>query len=286
MTTLTFWTVRSSRLAGMWYPARADALRQSVDRFLHSAEATASEPAVPNIRGVLAPHAGHRYSGPVAGHAFAHVRNLPVDTVVVIGPLHYPLPEVPVSAGILTTGHRAYETPLGDVPVDVDSLQALAKHIPMMQVLDDPEHSIEIELPFLQQVLKPGFRLVPIMLRDQRVETARLIGSILADVFKDRPTLLVASSDLSHFYPQDVAQRYDHKMLDSVTAMNAVQVIEYDERGIAFACGCGAIAAVLFALKAIATASTANVLNYATSGDVNGDYARVVGYGAAAFSAS
>lgn len=283
MQALTFTSVRHSPLAGTWYPGRAETLRQTIERFIDAAEPTAPTTHLP--RALLAPHAGYRFSGPVAAHSFLQVQNQPFETVVVIGPLHYQLPDLPPTAGVLTTGHSAYQTPLGDVPIDTDSLIALAKEVPLTQVRDDPEHSIEVEIPFLQFLLKPGFRLLPIMLNDQRVDTARLLGEALARILKEKQALLIASSDLSHFYQQKVANAYDQKMLDRVVALDAENVIRYDERGIAFACGCGAIAAVIYALQMLEKQAgvRASVLNYATSGDINGDYSRVVGYGAAAF---
>lgn len=281
--------VRPSPLAGQWYPGQADALRTMIDRFLETAhrQHKPEAPGQGHLLGLLAPHAGLRYSGPVAAHAFAGVQDLAFDSVVVAGPLHYPLPGV-----ILTTAHTHYETPLGSIPVDREALDRLEAFVPLTRLTNDPEHSVEIELPFLQHVLKPGFTLVPLMLRDQSEARAEALGNALAEVLRGRNVLFVASSDLSHFYPQPVANDYDHKMLDRVAAMDAEKVVAYNEAGIAFACGAGAIAAVLHAIRAWDAESApgeaprATIVNYATSGDVTGDYARVVGYGAATFTFS
>ncbi len=276
--------IRPSPLAGMWYPANADALRTMLGKFLDSASEAAPETSPGRLLGLLTPHAGYRFSGPVAAYAFNALHDLTFDTVVIIGPLHYQLPGLQRSTTILTTGHKAYGTPLGQVPVDQDVLAALNALLSLTPLRDDPEHSIEIQLPFLQQTLKRGFSFVPLMLYDQGQETARRLGAALEEALRDRQALLVASSDLSHYYPQKVANQLDAQMLECVEAMDAERVIAYDENGTAFACGHGAIAAVIYALQQ-AGGAKAHIVRYATSGDTSGDTARVVGYGAATFRA-
>ncbi len=266
--------VRPSPLAGKWYPNRADDLIGMMDRFLSAA---GPAPAHGRIWGLLAPHAGYRYSGPVAAHAFALVKDLACDTVVVVGPMHHPYPGT-----VLTTAHGAYATPLGEVRVDREVLNALGHLIRLSTVRNDPEHSVEIELPFLQHVLKPGFSFVPIMLRDQSAEQSRALGTALAELLRGREVLFVASSDLSHFYPQDVANQYDSMMLACVESMDADCVVTYNESRTAFACGYGAIATVIHAVRAW-NADHARIVGYGTSGDVTGDFREVVGYGAAIF---
>jgi AmmeMemoRadiSam system protein B len=266
----------------MWYPGRADRLMAMMDDMLEEVEAAGSGPAVEDVRGLLAPHAGYRYSGPVAARAFEAVRGHAYDTVVVIGPLHRPLPGLSGATRALTTGHDAYETPLGLVPVDHETVAAIAAHLPLQPVRGDPEHSVEIELPFLQHVLQPGFRLVPIMLLDQSKRLASELAEALAEALPGRRALLVASSDLSHFYPQPIANDLDSKMLGAVADLDGPRIVDLDEQGVAFACGHGAIATVIETLKLVST-PRATIVRYATSGDVTGDYAQVVGYGAATF---
>jgi AmmeMemoRadiSam system protein B len=267
--------VRPSPLAGRWYPAQAENLRNMVERFLTATPPTNVDSS--KVLGLLAPHAGLRFSGPVGAHAFALIRNLSFDSVVVIGPMHHPIPGT-----IQTTAHLAYETPLGIIPVDRETLTTIGKTMPLTPLRNDPEHSVEIELPFLQHVLKPGFTLVPLMLRDQSEAQAELLGSVLADSLSNRKVLFVASSDLSHFYPQKVANELDSKMLGAIEAMDAERVVDLNERGLAFACGYGAIATVIHAITAWSV-NRAKITGYATSGDVTGDFTQVVGYGAGAF---
>jgi MEMO1 family protein len=258
-----------------WYEADPDRLAAKVDDFIARAEI----PAITGrLVGVLAPHAGHRYSGPVAGYAFKAVQGMDVDLVVVVGPSHHLFPGT-----VLTTAHDAFWTPLGLVPVANDLIDALRAHVPLNALREDPEHAIEIELPFLQRVLG-NFRLLPLWLMDQSLALARQLGNALAEVVKDKKVLLVASSDLSHFYPQAVANQLDQQVLDAVNAYNPAAVITAEADGRKIACGHGALSTVMIAAQHLG-ANTAQVINYATSGDVSHDYHQVVGYSAALFSA-
>jgi AmmeMemoRadiSam system protein B len=229
----------------------------------------------------MAPHAGHVYSGPVAGYAFAAVRGFQPEVVAVVSPMHFPY-----QPALLTSAHRAYETPLGQVPIDTESVEALDRLLQtelgfgLAPVRNDPEHSLEIELPFLQRALQASFRLIPVMMRDQSTRVARTLGDSLADILADKPCLLVASTDLSHFYPQELANALDAEMLHQVESFDPVGVLRVEEEGRGFACGRSALAAVLWAAKALG-ADQVQVLRHATSGDVTGDYSEVVGYAAA-----
>jgi AmmeMemoRadiSam system protein B len=270
--------IRPSPIAGQWYPADPLRLAAQVDSQIQSAR-------LPEIQGevvaVIAPHAGHLYSGPVAGYAFATLRGLAPELVAVVAPMHHYY-----SQPLLTTAHEAYATPLGEIVVDRDAVNTLTESLKnelgfgLTPVARDPEHSLEIELPFLQRSLKPPFQLLPIMIRDQSSRTAQRLGEALADVLKDRKAILVASSDLSHFYPQGIAEKLDSAFLQQVAAFDPDGVIQIEQEGRGFACGRGAVASVLWAAKSLG-ANQVQVLHYATSGDVTGDYEGVVGYGAA-----
>lgn len=270
--------LRPSPIAGKWYPSNPQRLADTVEAFIQEANLP---PIEEQIVAVMAPHAGHIYSGPVAGYAFAALRGLSPDLVVVVSPMHYDYPQP-----LLSTTHQAYSTPLGSIPVDHQILGVLnnrmknALGIEISCVSRDPEHSLEIELPFLQHVLPAGFKLLPIMVRDPRADLMQALGMALAESLRDQNVLLVASTDLSHFYPQETAARLDSYFLDQVAAFNPSGVLqaEIEKRG--FACGRGAVAAVLWAAKYLG-ADQVKILKYATSGNVSGDYDQVVGYGAA-----
>ena len=147
-------------------------------------------------------------------------------------------------------------------------------------VRNDQEHSLEIELPFLQRSLKGDFRLLPVMVRAQEPQVARKLGEAVAKILKGKNSLLVASTDLSHFYEQEAARLLDAEMLRCMESFEPDSIFEAERTGKGFACGHAATAAVLWAARQLG-GKTVKVLNHATSGDVTGDYGRVVGYGAA-----
>jgi MEMO1 family protein len=270
--------IRPSPIAGQWYPGDPKRLSASVDRYIHDAR-------LPELRGeviaIVTPHAGHMYSGPVAGYAFATLQGLKPDLVAVVSPMHHPYYEP-----LLTTAHAAYETPLGVIPVDREAVKDLSQLLEkelgfgLVPVRRDPEHSLEIELPFLQRALTSEFKLLPVMVRDQTVQVMHILGQCLAKTLNGRNAVIVASTDLSHFYPQKIANQLDETMLKCIEEFDPAAVIMVEEEGRGFACGRGALAAVLWAAKDLG-ADHVRVLHHATSGDVTGDYSEVVGYGAA-----
>ena len=270
--------IRPSPIAGRWYPGDSNQLAASVDKYVDAAQ-------VPEIDGevvgIIVPHAGHTYSGPVAGYAFKAIRDLQPELVAVISPMHQPY-----SQPFLTCAHQAYQTPLGKINVDQESVSGLSDALEiklgfgLTPVRNDQEHSLEIELPFLQRVLSSEFDLLPVMVRDQTPKVVETLGRALAGVLVGRSALLVASSDLSHFYDQLQAEQLDGEMLSRVEAFDPLGVLQAEEEGKGFACGRNAIAAVLWAARELG-ANKVKVLNHATSGDVTGDYSGVVGYAAA-----
>jgi MEMO1 family protein len=270
--------VRPSAIAGIWYEGNPQALRKQVNNYLAAAR-------IPDLRGrvvaLISPHAGHRYSGSTAGHAFRTVQGVSYDTVAILSPYHNYHP-----APLLTTSHTAYSTPMGDISVDKAALSSLEKEVRSrtgigLTLLDhDVEHSLEIELPFLQAALVGAFSLLPLMLRTLSREFLQALGQSLATVLKDRRALLVASTDLSHFYPLSQADQLDAEMLNRIASFSPDKVLEAEENGIAFACGAPAVATVLWASRALG-ASQVQVLHHTTSAEVTHDTSSVVGYGAA-----
>jgi MEMO1 family protein len=276
--------VRPSPIAGQWYPGDAHKLAAQVDRYMDQAR-------LPQLDGeivaVMAPHAGHLYSGPVAGYAFAALRGMKPAVVIVVSPMHQPYWEP-----LLTTAHSAYATPLGDIPVQRAALDELDGFLNaelgfgLTPVANDMEHSLEIELPFLQRALAAPFELVPVMLREQGKAVSQGLGRALARLLSSgqalagQSAILVASTDLSHFYTQVEAKRLDGTLLRQVEKFDPEGVLRVEELNQGFACGHGALAAVLWAARELG-GNHVQVLKHATSGDVTGDYDRVVGYGAA-----
>jgi AmmeMemoRadiSam system protein B len=270
--------LRPSPIAGTWYAGDPDALSRNVDAYIDQA-------TLPELAGevvaVVAPHAGLRYSGPVAGYAFSALKGNTYDLVAIISPMHHPYHQE-----LITSSHQAYATPLGNVPIDKESVRQLDEHLRADRGLGleavpfDPEHSLEIELPFLQRCLEEEFSLLPVMVRSQKPEISRSLGLSLAKTLKGKRAVIVASSDLSHFYDHETALRYDRVMLKQLEEFSPEGIFEAEHSGKGFACGHAAMAAVLWAARELG-AEKVKVLYSATSGDTSGDYSSVVGYGAA-----
>ncbi len=217
--------VRQAAVAGGFYPADPKTLLAMMDDML--AHAASSQPpiTVPTndpILAVVAPHAGYQFSGPVAAYTYAALKGRKFSRVVVIAPSHF-------EAFDFTSVYEgdAYATPLGTVPVDKAFAKQLAQMSPTIQLSsrghtptkEGAEHAVEVELPWLQRVLG-NFQLVPIVMGDQSYESSRALGVALAKLIqgKDKDTLIVASSDLSHYHPYDEAVKIDHKTLTALQA--------------------------------------------------------------------
>jgi AmmeMemoRadiSam system protein B len=271
--------LRPSPIAGLWYEGDRRALARSVDAYLDAAQLPELEG---EVVGVVAPHAGHRYSGPVAGYAFAAVRGRQPDLVAVLSPFHNYHQEA-----LLTAAYDAYVTPLGTVPVAKQAVTTLEASLAerggpgLTAISEDPEHSLEIELPFLQRALASKWKLLPLMVRVQEPQACQQIGAALAATLRDTGALLVASTDLSHYHDQQTALAMDRAFLTQVEAFEPEPLFDLEKSGRGSACGLGALAAVMWAARELG-ADRIEVLRHATSGDTTGDYSAVVGYGAAA----
>ena len=273
--------VRLAGVAGSFYPADPKALSATIDEML--ARAT-PPPIIAPILAVVAPHAGYQYSGPVAAYTYAALKGRKFSRVVVIAPSHY-------EAFDFTSVYEgdAYATPLGTVQVDKAFARQLVKMSPTMQLSSqghDPtpagaEHAIEVQLPWLQRVLGE-FELVPIVMGDQSYENSRALGVALAKLIQGGDTLIVASSDLSHYHPYDEAVKIDHKTLNALEQWDYLSMSRNFGTRTWEACGGAPIVAAMIAAERMG-ANQAQVLKYANSGDTSGDRSRVVGYSADVF---
>ncbi len=255
--------VRPAAVAGTFYPRRPEQLRAEITRLL--GEAVTPVDSVP--KAVIAPHAGYIYSGRVAATAFATLRDFAqvIDHVLIIGPAHY----APVRGLAIPTAD-AFETPLGRVPVHREALAALTD-LPFVIVADGPhapEHALEVELPFLQ-MLMPSFRLTPLLVGDADPQE---VAGALARLWNWPNTVIVVSSDLSHYNDYETARR-----LDTATAA-AIERGDWGGLGPNQACGCLAVAGLL--VEAGRRGFKARRLALCNSGDTVGPRDRVVGYGA------
>jgi MEMO1 family protein len=270
--------VRPAAVAGAFYPADARELAHMVDGFV----AQAAPPPVPNLVAIVAPHAGYQYAGHVAGWSYALLKGRHYRRVVVIAPSHYEsFPFAAVFDG------AAYTTPLGRVPIDRAFANKLAAASPLVRLssrghtpdADKREHSVEVQLPFLQRVLG-DFQLVAVVMGEQDYATCRALGLALAKLAGPE-TLIVASSDLSHYHSYDEAVKMDHKTLAAIEEWDYLSMSRNFARRIWEACGGGPIIAAMMAAERLG-ANQAIVLKYANSGDVTSERSRVVGYGAVA----
>ena len=275
--------IRPSAVAGTWYPGDPGALRAAVDGHLAEAEPTPAGDVV----AVIAPHAGLVYSGPVAAHAYRAVAGRPYDVVVLVGPSHYHGFE-----GVAIWPAGAFETPLGRVEVEAGVADRLLSSpvVGTHPTAHDREHSLEMQLPFLQEVL-PDVPIVPLLLGYQERPTIEALAEALVEACAGLSPLLVASTDLSHFFDAARAAALDQVVVDHVARFDAAGLLaEYEgyslnDRGRYVACGGGAAIAVMLAAARLG-ADRARVLRRADSGDVSGDKTAVVGYLAAVFERS
>jgi AmmeMemoRadiSam system protein B/AmmeMemoRadiSam system protein A len=277
--------VREAAVAGAFYPADPKELSAMMDEML-------ARVTLPPIEGpilaAVAPHAGYQYSGPVAAYTYAALKGHKYSRVVVIAPTHY----VAFDYTSIYDGD-AYATPLGTIQVDKEFAHKLAKMsstINLSNMGHDPtraggEHAIEVELPWLQKVLG-DFELVPIVMGDQSYESSRALGVALAKMIqaekKEGDTLILASSDLSHYHPYDEAVTIDHKTLNALKAWDYYSMSRNFQSRVWEACGGAPIVAAMIAAERLG-ANKAEVLKYANSGDTAGDHSRVVGYSADLF---
>ena len=272
--------VRQAAVAGPFYPADANELRQTVDGFL----AQAAPPAVAgSIVTLIAPHAAHAYSGGVAAHAYALLKGRKPARVVVIAPSHFDS----FAYSAVFSGD-AYSTPLGTVPVDTAFAAKLGSMGPLIKLSTrghvaangHDEHALEVQLPFLQRTLGE-FKLVPIIMGDQSYDACRALGVALAKLIQGSDTLIIASSDLSHYHTYDDAVKLDRKTLKAILEWDYFSMSQNFASRVWEACGGGPIIAAMIVSERLG-ATEAKLLKYANSGDVSRERGSVVGYGALA----
>lgn len=260
--------LRKPAVCGQFYPANAQILRQQVATYL--------EPEAPKkeVRGAVVPHAGYMFSGPVAGAVYSRI--LFPDNFVILGPNHTGMG---TSYSIMSEGK--WETPLGEVSINSRLAQKILQYCPFLK--DDEkahlhEHSIEVQLPFLQNFEQP-FQFVPIVLAEINPEVYRSIGTAIARAIQEETgkTLVLASSDFTHYEPQSVAKEKDHRAIQSILKLDEEKLLQEVARHNISMCGYGPCYVMLTSCKALG-ATKSELIKYQTSGDIIGDYSQVVGY--------
>lgn len=273
--------IRQSVIAGSWYPGQPDVLRQTLEGYLADTETVELEG---ELRALISPHAGYAYSGTTAAHAYKQLEDGPTfETVTVLSPLHQAY-----LGRFAVTKAGYYETPLGLVEVDAELVESLGKEVTLNRVGFDGEHSLEIQLPFLQQVLGT-FTLLPVMLGEsltsgRGLAACRELSAALAKLLRDRGALIIASTDLSHLYDYNDVVRHDRVMIELVERFDVEGLARALIEGRCQACGGAPVVAALLTAQALG-ANEATVLHYTNSGDVTGNRrpgSYTVGYMAAA----
>jgi len=277
--------IRLPSQAGAFYAGKAESLKRQIEEcFLHELGPGKIPTVVKGPRriiGLICPHAGYMYSGPVAAHAYYNLAlDGKPDIVVLFGPNH-----TGYGSALAIMNEGFWRTPLGDVEVDSETANKIVKEARIVDVDDSAhrhEHSIEVQLPFLQYLFGSEFKIVPICFLMQDLPSARDVGQAVARVLSGKNALIIASSDMTHYEPQKSAEKKDRLALQAVEAMDEERFYSVIEEHRITACGYGPIMALITASKVLG-AKEAKLLCYRTSGDVIGDYSAVVGYAAVQF---
>ena len=272
--------------AGTFYPDTERALRTQIEKsFLHPLGPRAI-PTIPgtrnqNLLGLIVPHAGYIYSGPVAAHSYYHLASAGIfESVIILGPNHTGLGS---GVSIMTEGE--WTTPLGGVPIDTDLAREIVDSSEIVDVEEEAhrkEHSIEVQLPFLQFIYSNRFKFVPICMMLQDLQTSIEVGEALAKAAERHGATVLASSDWTHYEPQAEAESKDKQAIEAALEMNEQKFQRVIEDRSISACGYGPVTAMIHAIK-LRGVKTGKLLSYQTSGDTAGDKTSVVGYAAASF---
>jgi AmmeMemoRadiSam system protein B len=272
--------IRRPVQAGSFYSGTAESLKKQIEECFEHKLGPGKKPTVQKgprkIVGLVCPHAGYMYSGPVAAHSYY---NLAIDgkpdTVVVFGPNH-----TGEGSGFAVVKEGIWRTPLGDVQIDEAVAHEILRKSEIVDVDDSAhihEHSIEVQLPFLQYLYDSAFKFVPICFLMQDLESCREVGQAVAEALKGKNAVIIASTDMTHYEPHETAEKKDKKALVALEKLDEGEFYSTIERYYITACGYGPVVALATAAKLLG-AKKGQVLCYKTSGDITGDYSAVVGY--------
>ncbi len=271
-------------VAGTFYPSEdANLLRTIQECFRHELGPGKLPPAtgLPMPRALISPHAGYSYSGPIAAHGFYSVSSLEsIDLAIILGPNHWG-----IGSGIASVDGGLWRTPFGDVEVDSESVKELVRSTGIVDVDErahSKEHSIEVQIPFLQHIFSNKFKILPISMYLQDILTAQDIAKGLLPILNKKRTLLIASSDLTHYERLSNATRKDLQLVKAIESLDLEKFYEVLESLNVTACGYGPIGVLISIMKQIGI-SKGRLLKYATSGHTTKDFSSVVGYASIVF---
>lgn len=273
--------VRTPAVAGMFYPKEKNELKESIhDCIVHEYGVGESKMEFGKVYGVVCPHAGYMYSGPVASHSFQSISNQDFELAIIVGPNHWG-----IGCGVATMKDAVWQTPLGDVEVDSESAQQIHEISKLVEIdffSHIKDHSIEVQVPMLQELYKKPFKILPIILNDQEHEFAVEIGSAVAKLAQKKKSIIIASSDFTHYEENSFAHSQDRALIEPILDLDVERFYKVLNDRRVTACGYGAIASAMVACKELG-AKQGKLLKYATSGDIAGDKRSVVGYASIVF---
>ncbi len=273
--------IRTPAVAGMFYPSEKNKLTKLIeDCFLHSFGPGKNPKKIgKKIFGIICPHAGYTYSGPIACHSVNSISSESPELFIIIGPNHWG-----IGKSVATMTDCIWETPLGNVEVDSESakeISQLSKNIESDFFSHTREHSLEVQIPILQKTFS-NFKILPISLINQSKEIAKDVGLTIAKIAKKKNVMIIGSSDFTHYEPNEFAHEQDLALIEPILEMDVDKFYDVLQKRKVTACGYGAIASTIIACKELG-ATKGELLKYATSGDVTGDTSSVVGYGSIVF---
>ncbi|WP_101477207.1 AmmeMemoRadiSam system protein B [Candidatus Nitrosotalea bavarica] len=275
--------VRTPAVAGMFYPKTSQELKSSIKNcFLHKYGPGKLPPSPDDekIIGVICPHAGYEYSGPIAANSYYAISSQRPELVIIIGPNHWG-----IGRNVATMKEGVWRTPLGDIEVDAENsieINKICKSIELDSFSHTRDHCLEVQLPMLQEIFSHKFKILPLILIDQSYNATREIGKAIAKIAKIKNTMIIGSSDFTHYEPNDFAHAQDKSLIEAVVSLDVDKFYKILQEKQVSACGYGAIASTMIACKELG--ATKAILNkYATSGDITGDKSSVVGYASIAF---
>jgi hypothetical protein len=273
--------IRTPAVAGMFYPKEKSELQKSIsDCFSHEFGAANSKTQIKKIYGVVSPHAGYMYSGPVATHSYNLISNQDFDLAIILGPNHWG-----IGCNIATMKNCIWETPLGEVEVDSEAAKEITQMTSLVEIdffSHTKEHSIEVQVPMLQEFCKNKFKILPISLIDQEYDSAIQIGDAISKLAEGKKIIIIGSSDFTHYEPNEFAHSQDKALIQPILDLDVEEFYKILHERRVSACGYGAIAATMVACKKLG-ATKGQLLKYATSGDITGDKSSVVGYASIVF---
>ena len=275
--------IRKPVVAGQFYENDPQKLTQTIENcFIHKLGPGKKPPNLESqkIYGIICPHAGYMYSGAPAAHAYHAISSQDIDLAVIIGPNHWG-----IGSDIATMCDGKWKTPLGMIEIDSDASSHfldLTKNVKDDFFSHTKDHSLEVQIPMLQIVFPEKLKILPIIMKQQGIETAKEIGSAIADIAKTRKLTIIGSSDFTHYEENAFAYEQDKALIEPILKLDVEEFYNILKERKVSACGYGAIASTIVACKTLG-ATKGILLSYSTSGDITGIKDSVVGYGSIKF---